>query len=604
MTIYNTRNPLGSTDPRDLFDNAQNYDHAINSITQAIWQDRFGVVRSTWYGLELMVKEAAAKFGLITLTGLSFTTGATVNLNEALLNPADNCYYQWTGTFPLGGKIVPPNSTPQSTGGQGPGKWLNVGDTVLRNDLASPGGVGLVNGAVKKSGDEFEGHVDMPSLTVKSKFGNVIIGDQPVGLQGAEWPAPDSLRDAINISRLLSNTPFNCHAFSDKTVLNQGTALDGYGAFDSTLIIYGSHHQEHAHSYQDRISYRGSNRLDNTYGYYSAPTIAGSGTVGDRRGVFINDVAISGDGELEQQTGVYLEDLKAASGINVAFQTKQTTGYTFYAPNSARMYHKGAAGFGYDPVVGDTNFAIHFRGSTPATTYYGFLHTDNSGASLGVSQDTTIQFIQGGSVRAKIKPRATTLSAFTAGDDNITPLGDATNRWSAVYAGTGTVQTSDGNEKTEPQQISDLILDAWGAVNIIVFQWLKMINLKGENSARWHFGAIAQQVRDAFIAHGLDGTKFGLLCYDQWDAEYVTHPAEYIEHPAVFSDIVDQYGTRVMSKEAWSEKVKDEWEELITPAGERWGLRPDQCAWLEAAYQRRRAERIEIRLEKIEKNLL
>lgn len=144
MTIYNTRNPLGSTDPRDLFDNAQNYDIAINSITQAIWLDRFGVTRRSWYGLELMVTEAAAKFGLVTLTGVSFVTGATVNLNEALLNPADNCYYQWTGTFPLGGKEVPPNSTPQSTGGQGPGKWLNVLDTALRSQLNTNSGAGMI----------------------------------------------------------------------------------------------------------------------------------------------------------------------------------------------------------------------------------------------------------------------------------------------------------------------------------------------------------------------------------------------------------------------------------------------------------------------------
>lgn len=28
---------------------------------------------------------------------------------------------------------------------------------------------------------------------------------------------------------------------------------------------------------------------------------------------------------------------------------------------------------------------------------------------------------------------------------------------------------------------------------------------------------MAQQVRDVFLAHGIDGTRFGLLCYDEWD---------------------------------------------------------------------------------------
>lgn len=151
MTTYNTGNPIGSTDPRDLYDNAQNYDFALNSLTEAIWLDRFGVGRRTWYGLEVMVADAAASYGIITLSGVSFTTGATVNLNEALLNTANNTYYKWTGSFPAGGKVVPSSSTPESTGGIGPGKWLSVGDTALRNDLAATGGVNLVNGAAKQS---------------------------------------------------------------------------------------------------------------------------------------------------------------------------------------------------------------------------------------------------------------------------------------------------------------------------------------------------------------------------------------------------------------------------------------------------------------------
>ena len=137
MTTYNTGNPLGSAAAKDLYDNAQNFDFALNSLTQSIWLDRFGVGRKTWFGLEVMVADAAGKFGYITLIGVTFTTGATVNLNEVLLNTANNTYYKWTGTFPTGGKVVPPDSTPESAGGIGPGKWLSAGDTVLRSDLAS-----------------------------------------------------------------------------------------------------------------------------------------------------------------------------------------------------------------------------------------------------------------------------------------------------------------------------------------------------------------------------------------------------------------------------------------------------------------------------------
>jgi len=49
MTTYNTGNPLGSVDVKDLYDNAQNLDQAVNS-TAATWVDRFGKQRSTLQG--------------------------------------------------------------------------------------------------------------------------------------------------------------------------------------------------------------------------------------------------------------------------------------------------------------------------------------------------------------------------------------------------------------------------------------------------------------------------------------------------------------------------------------------------------------------------
>ncbi|GKN07922.1 hypothetical protein NUKP76_48100 [Klebsiella variicola] len=52
MTKYKTNNPLGSAAVKDLYDNAENFDVAINSITLAIWKDRLGKERKTWHGIE------------------------------------------------------------------------------------------------------------------------------------------------------------------------------------------------------------------------------------------------------------------------------------------------------------------------------------------------------------------------------------------------------------------------------------------------------------------------------------------------------------------------------------------------------------------------
>lgn len=51
MTTYNTGNPVGSTDVRDLYDNAQNLDSLVNGPLTS-YADRLGAPRKSWRGLE------------------------------------------------------------------------------------------------------------------------------------------------------------------------------------------------------------------------------------------------------------------------------------------------------------------------------------------------------------------------------------------------------------------------------------------------------------------------------------------------------------------------------------------------------------------------
>lgn len=59
MTTYDTGNPLGSADPRDLYDNAQNTDAAVNGEGKT-WVDRFGRTRVSMKGVEEAVPDAIA----------------------------------------------------------------------------------------------------------------------------------------------------------------------------------------------------------------------------------------------------------------------------------------------------------------------------------------------------------------------------------------------------------------------------------------------------------------------------------------------------------------------------------------------------------------
>ncbi|ECZ3456157.1 phage tail protein [Salmonella enterica] len=142
MTTYNTGNPLGSSAAKDLYDNSQNLDHFVNDQQNEHFPDRLGKQRKTWYGIEKSANQAISQYGYITKD--SFEDGSTLSLaNECLRWKSNGEYYRWDGTLP---KVVPPASTPDSTGGIGQGKWVSVGDASLRSNLAEPDGYQLIGG--------------------------------------------------------------------------------------------------------------------------------------------------------------------------------------------------------------------------------------------------------------------------------------------------------------------------------------------------------------------------------------------------------------------------------------------------------------------------
>lgn len=153
--------------------------------------------------------------------------------------------------------------------------------------------------------------------------------------------------------------------------------------------------------------------------------------------------------------------------------------------------------------------------------------------------------------------------------DNTQNLGIGSHRWQNIFAGTGTINTSDARNKQDITDIDDAVLDAWGDVHFTAYRWKDSVADKGED-ARLHHGLIAQRIQDVFVQHDLNPFNYGLLCYDQWDDQ---------------ADVLSPEG------------------ELVVPgvkAGDRYGVRYEQALCVEAAYQRRRADRIEARLAALE----
>lgn len=157
--------------------------------------------------------------------------------------------------------------------------------------------------------------------------------------------------------------------------------------------------------------------------------------------------------------------------------------------------------------------------------------------------------------------------------DNTASLGNGSYRWSQVYAATGSINTSDARLKTSLQAPTDALMRAWGKVNYQIFQFTDAVEKKGVD-ARLHVGLIAQQVIEAFNSEGLDATRYGLLCYDEWDDQY--EDVEVIDQP----EVLDEAGEVLTPAVTHIEHRK------VLDAGNRYGIRYEEALALEAAYQR------------------
>lgn len=201
MATQPTNLPVPSESPRDLKFNAGKIDEFATSMGWT-YTDRFGNQHYTIEGMRWLAQQAISAFGYITMD--SFEDGNTLTLpNQVLRLEATGEYYRWDGPFP---KDVPENSTPDTTGGIGAGKWLSVGDATLRplvevtanvvgtNNYSNLPGIGgtlasgsdyLYNGILYTTVGE--------SGVIQSVSGNVVLTDNGNAyLLDKRWPVNDA----------------------------------------------------------------------------------------------------------------------------------------------------------------------------------------------------------------------------------------------------------------------------------------------------------------------------------------------------------------------------------------------------------------------------
>ena len=100
-----------------------------------------------------------------------------------------------------------------------------------------------------------------------------------------------------------------------------------------------------------------------------------------------------------------------------------------------------------------------------------------------------------------------TTTAFVPATDNAKFLGASSKRWNTVYAGNGTINTSDRNEKNTIQE-SDLGLSFIKKLKPVSYKW----NNPNLNS-KTHYGLIAQDVEETILSEGKTLDDFG--CVDK-----------------------------------------------------------------------------------------
>ena len=170
------------------------------------------------------------------------------------------------------------------------------------------------------------------------------------------------------------------------------------------------------------------------------------------------------------------------------------------------------------------NKAIRFANAAGTYVNAASLNASNNW-TFGSNTGATFTNIASGTTGIYLVPNGTsTVYCTTAGfqpvADGTIALGSGSNRWSTVYAVTGTINTSDIRSKQDIDVLNDAERRVATALrkSIRKYKFKDAVKEKG-SAARIHVGVIAQDVMAIFKSEGLDASQYGILCYDTWEAK-------------------------------------------------------------------------------------
>lgn len=399
-----------------------------------------------------------------------------------------------------------------------------AGNVAISNDLGMNGNFG-VGGHISSTGTAKRFFADFSNATAANRFslqtsavnGNTLIPILPNGTATVGGLQTYGLSDPTN-SHYLGLYVSGVNTFID-------SGKNGTGTYGSLLTYTGG---------VPRTTILSTGEV----GIGSAP-VAGAGVLQVFRqgigggnpvntgGTDPNQYAVIGSGNVSVRFGGYVS---GQCWIQPSFVGSYGTNFGLtLCPNGGDVAFGGPAAAGQVVVQANTggtlalartdgNAWVVENTGNGASLDFGYR---NAGAGKGVwAAGPFISVSIGGVVRLGGATTGVSQQAgfFYPNSDNAINLGSPAARWATVYAGTGTINTSDVREKllgtSAIANDHDAYLLAAADTPQGWFQWLEAIERKGEAGARWHFGPTAQGFRDACLARGVDPTRIAAYCED------------------------------------------------------------------------------------------
>ncbi|WP_186357427.1 SGNH/GDSL hydrolase family protein [Pseudomonas aeruginosa] len=378
MTTYATGNPLGSKDPRDLYDNAENFDTAMNDRANVSWNDRFGVSRKTWFGVEQQVNDFLANSGF-ELPPLQYVDGSplTVDRPTQLIERDGNLYSirlpanfpvtlsgNWTADEPLLAVRSDQSLRQQLAGADGADMVGHNGVTVgSALDSLSTNYQDLSDEVLKNKSQYSLDKLDQ--FRINAKALNSVTGFWPISDNQWSVRCVNILGDSISFGADASEIGRDSYVGILRRMLNNEFGAHNYGFVSvkpDTSNAYGTYKEIHEFVGQTgNLYYPQLSDLDGTINGMALGATTEGSTVSVRIPITYTHVAFWYDGT---KVGV-IDVLVNGSVVQTITSTGSGVGWERSTPVDV-----SASG-----MSGRSTFTVRFTSGTPLLLGFDFCHS-------------------------------------------------------------------------------------------------------------------------------------------------------------------------------------------------------------------------------------